>query len=353
MNNNITNTKERSESDFSFEGVQVNLLENRIKDTIRFKDKMQEIGLFPLKPWEISIFQINMGRMCNQTCKHCHVDAGPNRKEIMTQETMLECIEAIGNGPFKTIDLTGGAPEYNPDFRWFIEKIRDRFPDIEIIVRSNLTIINESEQYFDLPDFYPKHKLTIISSLPCYTEENVDNQRGRGVFERSIAALKKLNKVGYGQKDSDLKLHLVYNPGGDALPGGQVQLEADYKKELWNDHQIVFNQLYTITNMPINRFLKFLIREGKYEEYMQKLIDSFNPSAAMTVMCRDTMSIDWRGYIYDCDFNQMLELNMNHGAPNHIRDFDASLIESRRIVTGQHCFGCTAGAGSSCGGATA
>jgi len=351
MANSITTTLEKSEMDFSFEGVQVNILENRIKETTRFKDKMQEIGLHPLKPWEISIFKINMGRMCNQTCKHCHVDAGPNRTEIMIRETMLECIEAIGNGPFATIDLTGGAPEYNPDFRWFIEKIRDRFPDIEIIVRSNLTIINESEQYFDLPDFYAKHNLTIISSLPCYTEENVDNQRGRGVFERSIAALKKLNKVGYGQKDSDLKLHLVYNPGGDALPGGQVQLEADYKKELWNDHKIVFNQLYTITNMPINRFLKFLIREGKYEEYMQKLIDSFNPSAAMTVMCRDTLSIDWRGYIYDCDFNQQLDLLVEKSASQHIKDFDFKKLSERDIVTGQHCFGCTAGEGSSCQGA--
>ena len=351
MNNNITTTKERSETDFSLEGVQVNILENKIKETTRFKDKMQEIGLFPLKPWEINIFQINIGRMCNQTCKHCHVDAGPNRKEIMTRETMLECHEAIGNGPFKTIDLTGGAPEYNPDFRWFIKKIRERFTDIEIIVRSNLTIINESEQYFDLPEFYAKHNLTIISSLPCYTEENVDSQRGRGVFERSIAALKKLNKVGYGQKGSGLKLHLVYNPGGDALPGGQAQLEADYKKKLWNNHQIVFNQLYTITNMPINRFLKFLIREGKYEEYMQKLIDSFNPSAAMTVMCRDTMSIDWRGYIYDCDFNQQLDLLVEKSASQHIKAFDFKKLSKREIIVGQHCFGCTAGEGSSCQGA--
>ena len=351
MSRDIYPTLKKSGHELAVPDYQISILENRDQESIRFKDKMKDIGLYPLKPWEISIFQINIGKMCNQTCTHCHVDAGPDREEIMTRDTMMECIHAIQKGPFKTIDLTGGAPEYNPNFRWFITEIRKYFPDIEVIVRSNLTIINESEQYFDLPEFFAKNKLTVISSLPCYTEENVDQQRGRGVYERSIAALKKLNAVGYGKEGSGLQLHLVYNPGGTAIPGSQVQLQADYKRELWNSHEIVFNNLYTITNMPINRFLNFLVREGRYEEYMHKLINSFNPSAAMTVMCRDTLSIDWLGNISDCDFNQQLDLFVENGAPSHIRDFDYKKLSDRNINLGQHCFGCTAGEGSSCQGA--
>lgn len=344
-------TLKKSGHDFGMATVQVSILENRLKENIRFSEKLNEIGLYPLKPWEISIFQINIGKMCNQTCTHCHVDAGPDRDEIMTRETMQECIEAIKSGPFNTVDLTGGAPEYNPNFRWFVERLRDEFPEIEIIVRSNLTIINEGEEYFDLPEFFAKHKLTVISSLPCYTQDNVDKQRGRGVYDRSIDALKKLNKVGYGKDNSDLKIHLVYNPLGDSLPGSQQGLEKDYKKELWKDHKIVFNQLYTITNIPINRYLNFLVAKGLYEDYMQKLIDSFNPSAAMSVMCRDTISIDWEGFIYDCDFNQQLEMKVEKSSPQHIRDFDYRKLSSRNIELGQHCFGCTAGEGSSCQGA--
>jgi radical SAM/Cys-rich protein len=344
-------TLKKSGHDFGMATVQVSILENRLKENARFKDKLKEIGLYPLKPWEISIFQINIGKMCNQTCSHCHVDAGPDREEIMTQETMEQCIAAIKSGPFTTVDLTGGAPEYNPNFEWFIERLRAEFPEIEIIVRSNLTVINESEKYFGLPEFFAKHKLTVISSLPCYTQDNVDQQRGRGVYERSIDALKKLNAVGYGKQGSGLPIHLVYNPGGDALPGSQMQLEKDYKRELWENSKIVFNNLYTITNMPINRYLNFLISKGKYEEYMDKLISNFNPSAAMTVMCRDTISVDWEGFIYDCDFNQQLEMKVEASSPQHIRDFDFEKLSSRSIELGQHCFGCTAGEGSSCQGA--
>jgi len=351
MSRDIFPTLKKSGHEFSVSDFQVNIFENRIKESVKFKDKLKEIGLFPLKPWEITIFQINIGKMCNQTCNHCHVDAGPDREEIMTKETMEQCIQSIKLGPFKTVDLTGGAPEKNPNFRGFVERLRDEFPDIEIIVRSNLTIINESEQYLDLPEFFAKHKLTIISSLPCYTEDNVDQQRGRGVYERSIDSLHKLNAVGYGKPDSGLKIHLVYNPGGFNLPGSQTGLQSDYKRELKENHNIVFNNLYTITNMPINRFLNFLVIKGKYEEYMQKLIDSFNPSTAMTVMCRDTISIDWQGYIYDCDFNQQLDLTVDDSAPQHIKDFDYKQISERSIVLGQHCFGCTAGEGSSCQGA--
>lgn len=350
MSRHIFPTLKKSGHELGVAEYQISILENRLKESVRFKDKLKEIGLFPLKPWEISIFQINLGKMCNQTCSHCHVDAGPDRDEIMTRETMEECLIALQMGTFTTVDLTGGAPENNPHFKWFVEKIRDQYPNIEIIVRSNLTIINESEKYFDLPEFFAKYKLTVISSLPCYTEENVDRQRGRGVFNRSIDALKKLNNVGYG-KTQDLKLHLVYNPLGDALPGSQIQLQADYKREMKTQHGIVFNNLYTITNMPINRYLNFLIMQGKYEEYMQKLIAGFNPSAAMTVMCRDTISIDWQGYIYDCDFNQQLDLKVEGNASQHISQFDFKKLSSREIVTGQHCFGCTAGEGSSCQGA--
>ena len=351
MSKDIYPTLKRSGHDFAVSDFQVSILENRLKESVRFKDKLKEIGLFPLKPWEITIFQINVGKMCNQTCSHCHVDAGPDRDEIMTRETMLQCLNAISNGPFKTVDLTGGAPEKNPNFRWFIEKIREQYPDIEIIVRSNLTILNESEEYLDLPQFFAKHRLTVISSLPCYTQDNVDQQRGRGVYERSIAALKELNKVGYGKDESGLLLHLVYNPLGTALPGPQMGLQEDYKRELWDSHKIVFNNLYTITNIPINRFLNFLVIKGEFEAYMQKLIDSFNPSAAMTVMCRDTISIGWDGYIYDCDFNQQLDLTVEESAPQHIKDFDFKKISDREIVLGQHCYGCTAGEGSSCQGA--
>ena len=351
MSKDIYPTLKKSGHEFAVSDLQISILENRLKDSVRFKDKLKEIGMFPLKPWEISIFQINVGKMCNQTCSHCHVDAGPDREEIMTQETMLQCIAAIRQGPFTTIDLTGGAPEKNPDFRWFIELLRNEFPDLEIIVRSNLTIINESEEYFDLPEFFAKHKLTVISSLPCYTQDNVDQQRGRGVYERSIAALKKLNEAGYGKENSKLKLHLVYNPGGTSLPGSQTGLQNDYKSELWDRHNIVFNNLYTITNIPINRFLNFLVIKGKYEKYMQTLIDNFNPSTAMTVMCRDTISIGWDGFIYDCDFNQQLDLTVEETAPQHIKDFDYKRISDREIVLGQHCYGCTAGEGSSCQGA--
>jgi radical SAM/Cys-rich protein len=269
----------------------------------------------------------------------------------MTQDTMHLVLEVLRKGAFSTIDLTGGAPEKNPNFRWFVDGIRNEFQDIEIIVRSNLTILNESEEYLDLPEFFASNKLTVVSSLPCYSEQNVDRQRGRGVYERSIDSLKRLNGVGYGMENSDLNIHLVYNPGGSSLPGSQRELEEDYKLELKKRHNVVFNRLFTITNMPINRFLNFLIRRGEYEEYMQKLIDNFNPSAAMTVMCRDTLSIDWRGYVYDCDFNQQLELGVQRGIPNHIREIDLQKLMNREITLGQHCFGCTAGEGSSCQGA--
>jgi radical SAM/Cys-rich protein len=315
-----------------------------------FDEKYELVGEGPLTARNIEILQVNVGKMCNQVCKHCHVDAGPDRKEIMTTETMQHCLDALAQTDIPTVDLTGGAPEMNPNFKWFVTEIKKLAR--HVIVRSNLTIL-ESNGFEDYAGFMANNKTEIISSLPYYRKSFTDKQRGEGVFVKSIKAIKKLNALGYGKEDSGLIIGLVYNPVGAYLPPSQSELEQDYKRELKNNFDIEFNNLYTITNMPISRFLDYLIQSGNYESYMQKLVDSFNPVAAANVMCKFTLSVGWDGQLYDCDFNQMLELNMDHGAPKNIKDFDSSLIENRRIVTGQHCYGCTAGAGSSCGGATA
>ncbi|MFB3057589.1 MAG: arsenosugar biosynthesis radical SAM (seleno)protein ArsS [Ignavibacteriaceae bacterium] len=316
----------------------------------RFDEKFELVGEGRLKATEIEIFQLNLGKMCNQVCKHCHVDAGPDRKEIMTKETMQDCLDILNAPDIPTVDLTGGAPEMNPNFKWFVDEVKKL--DRHVIVRSNLTIL-ESNGFEDYAEFMANHKVEIVSSLPYYKKSFTDKQRGDGVFDKSIAAMKKLNALDYGKEDPELKFHLVYNPVGAYLPPSQAELEQDYKRELKNNFDIDFNNLYTITNMPISRFLDYLIQSGNYDSYMQKLVDSFNPVAASNVMCRFTISVGWDGQLYDCDFNQMLELNMDHGAPNHIKNFNLSSIQNRQIVTGQHCYGCTAGAGSSCGGATA
>ncbi len=315
-----------------------------------FDEKFEMVGEGQLHASNIEIMQVNVGKMCNQVCKHCHVDAGPDRKEIMTKETMQLCIDVLKQSEIPTVDLTGGAPELNPSFKWFVDEIKKL--DRHVIVRSNLTILEESG-FHDFSEFMANHKVEIVSSLPFYKKTFTDKQRGDGVFDKSISAIKKLNAFGYGQEGTGLIFNLVYNPVGAFLPPSQEGLENDYKRELLNNHGIVFNSLYTITNMPISRFLDYLIQSGNYESYMQKLVDSFNPIAATNVMCKFTISVGWDGQLFDCDFNQMLEMNMDHGAPNHIKDFDIKKIENRRIVTAQHCYGCTAGAGSSCGGATA
>lgn len=315
-----------------------------------FSSRLGDIGLYPLKPTQIEIFQVNLGKMCNQVCKHCHVDAGPDRKEIMTRETMQLCLDALDSSNIQTVDLTGGAPEMNPNFRWFVEELGKRGK--HIIVRCNLTIILANPQYHDLPEFYKKHNVEVVSSLPHFSARRTDSQRGDGVFEKSIKALQMLNATGYGKENSNLKLNLVFNPSGAFLPGDQKQLENDFKRRLKNDHNIEFNELYAITNLPISRFLDYLVNTGNYEEYMQKLVDAFNPSAADGVMCRNTISIGWDGYLYDCDFNQMLDLKLQNGAPRHIAEFEAGKLESRDIILNNHCYGCTAGAGSSCGGST-
>lgn len=316
----------------------------------RFVDKLQEINLFPLKPTGIEIFQMNVGYMCNMTCKHCHVDAGPDRTEIMTKETFKHCLNALKHSDVQTVDLTGGAPEMNPHFRWFVEEASTL--NKNIIVRSNLTILTTAPKYRSLPEFFAKHEVEVTCSLPFYNKSRTDRQRGEGTYDKSVKALKKLNEVGYGKKDSDLELNLVYNPVGAYLPGGQESMEQDYKRQLKRKHDITFNNLYTITNLPISRFLHFLLESGNLEEYMKRLITAFNPAAAEGVMCRDTVSIGWDGTMYDCDFNQMLEMPVEESAPQHISEWNESILNDRDIRVNQHCFGCTAGAGSSCGGTT-
>lgn len=315
-----------------------------------FGDKLSETGMFPLKPTKIEIFQINLGKMCNQVCTHCHVDAGPDRKEIMTKETMLECLEAIDKSNCSTVDLTGGAPEMNPNFRWFVEELSKKGKTI--IVRCNLTIIVANKKYNDLPEFFKKHNVEVVSSLPCYTESNTDTQRGDGVFSQSIRALQMLNKVGYGQVDSGLTLNLVFNPGGASLPPSQQSLENDYKKELKEKFDIDFNSLFAITNLPISRFLEFLVASKRYDEYMNLMVDAYNADAAKNVMCRNTISVSWDGYLYDCDFNQILELKVA-AKGQHLSEFNSEELENRNIIVNNHCYGCTAGAGSSCGGTIA
>jgi len=317
-----------------------------------FKKSIEPLEEYPLKPTGIEIFQVNVGYMCNQVCKHCHVDAGPDRKEIMTRETMQQCLDIIEKTKVHTLDLTGGAPEMNPDFRWFVEEA-NKIGVEEIIVRSNLTIILANPKYHDLPEFFKKNKVRVVSSLPFYQPEKTDRQRGEGVFAKSIEALKMLNAVGYGKEGSGLNLDLVYNPSGAFLPGDQAALENDFKKELKKNHDIEFNSLFTITNLPIARFLEFLVRTENYEDYMEKLIHAFNPAAVKGVMCRNTISIDYDGHMYDCDFNQMLDLKVDKKAGQHINDFDMEKLENREIIINQHCYGCTAGAGSSCQGTVA
>lgn len=319
-----------------------------------FQVHLEKIGLFPLQPTTLEIFQINLGKMCNQVCKHCHVDAGPDRKEIMTRETMELCLEVIRRElSINCVDLTGGAPEMNPDFRWFVEAIREIRPEVKIIVRCNLTIILANPRFNDLPEFFKKNKIEVVSSLPYFTALKTDSQRGEGVFDKSIEALKLLNQAGYGQKDSELILNLVYNPSGAFLPGSQAELEAEFKKKLWDRFGVQFNSLFTITNLPISRFLEYLLRSDNYENYMEKLLSAFNPIAAFEVMCRNTISVGWDGYLYDCDFNQMLDLKVAASDSIHLSEWNSELLSKRSIVVNNHCFGCTAGAGSSCGGATA
>ena len=314
-----------------------------------FARALAESGLAPLTATGITVFQINVGKLCNQTCGHCHVDAGPDRREIMTREIAELCVEALRGSAIPTVDITGGAPELNPNFRWLVEQSRSL--GRHVIDRCNLSVLLLPSQA-GLAEFLADHGVEIVASLPYYLEQQTDAQRGAGVFGRSVDALRKLNALGYGREGSSLRLTLVYNPVGAFLPPAQRAIEADFKRELARRHGIVFNSLYTITNMPISRFLDFLLRSGNYERYMDKLVQAYNPTAAAGVMCRYTLSVGWDGTLYDCDFNQMLEMPVAFGAPRHIRDFSAGRLHRRQITVGQHCYGCTAGSGSSCGGVT-
>ncbi|WP_100614181.1 arsenosugar biosynthesis radical SAM (seleno)protein ArsS [Confluentibacter citreus] len=333
---------------------QLEILSNGIfksGDLPTFKDKISETNQFPLKAKKLEILQINVGYMCNQVCEHCHVDAGPDRKEIMTRDTMQHILEIINQTGAHTLDLTGGAPEMNPNFRWFVEEA-SKVGIKDFIVRSNLTIITSNKKHHDLPEFFKKHNIHIVSSMPHWTKGKTDKQRGNGVFDASITALKMLNAIGYGMPDSNLRLDLVYNPTGAFLPGNQSSLEKDFKKALNADFNIQFNNLFAITNLPISRFLDYLIASDNYEDYMYALVEAYNPAAVAKVMCTNTLSVSWDGYLYDCDFNQMLSLPINSKA-KHISEYNEDLLIGRDIVISQHCYGCTAGAGSSCQGSVA
>jgi radical SAM/Cys-rich protein len=340
-----------SHNSLSDSGEQVNILEQENNEEVVFPSFDQELkrtNKFPLIPVSIETLQVNVGKVCNQTCKHCHVDAAPDRKESMSRETFEQCLDVVVNNHIPVVDITGGAPEINPHFRWFVEELTKN--KVHVISRCNLTIINSNKKYHDLPEFYAKNNVEVVSSLPYFTSMRTDSQRGKGVFDSSIKALKKLNDVGYGKNDSGLVLDLVYNPAGAFLPADQHTLEQQFKSELIARYEIEFNTLYCITNLPISRFLEYLLRTENYQLYMDKLISSFNPLAVDNVMCRSMISVGWDGKLYDCDFNQMLDLEVSIPGSTHISNFNPSQLMKRKIVTGRHCFGCTAGAGSSCGG---
>ena len=295
----------------------------------------------------LKTIQVNLGYKCNQSCLHCHVNAGPKRKEMMNKKTIDNVIDFVIDNNIETVDLTGGAPEINKYFRYLIKKLRQH--GIRIIDRCNLTILNEDGMK-DLPSFFVKHKIVIIASLPCYIKKNVDSQRGKGVFDESINILRLLNNLGYGVK-KDLILNLVYNPQGPVLPPSQIKLEKEYRSYLRESFDIEFNNLFTITNMPINRFGSMLVSQDKFNSYMNLLKSSFSEKAKENVMCRELISIDYNGNVFDCDFNQMLKMSLS-GKETHITKITKKYLHNREILTGDHCYGCTAGSGSSCGGAT-
>jgi radical SAM/Cys-rich protein len=316
-----------------------------------FEHKLREHDLGELRARSVDTLQVNLGKLCNQACRHCHVDAGPHqtRADVNMDTEIADAVIAIlERGAIRTLDLTGGAPELNPSFRRLVAVAREH--GIHVMDRCNLSVLFQPGQE-DLADFLARHQVEVVASLPFYKQDRTDRQRGAGVFDVSIEGLKLLNRHGYGQEDGRLTLNLVCNPVGAYLPGDQAQLEAEYRRELLAHFGIRFNSLYCITNMPINRFKDWLSRSGNLESYMEALRNAFNPVAAGNLMCRDLISVAPDGTIHDCDFNQMLSLTVDSGAPTNIRDFDLAALRSRRVQTGDHCLGCSAGAGSSCGGA--
>lgn len=320
-----------------------------VRVPLGFDEKLAQHGR-ALRAATVQTLQVNVGKRCNQACKHCHVDASPIRTEMMTPETAALVIAKLREFKIATLDITGGAPELNPSFRYLVTEAKAA--GAHVIVRHNLTVMFEPE-LDDLPAFFRAHQVEVVSSLPYFLEQQTDAQRGNGVFAKSIEALRRLNAVGYGIAGSGLVLNLVYNPVGAFLPPPQAAIESDFKRELQARYDVTFNSLFTITNMPIKRYLDYLRRSGNEERYMRKLVEAFNPATVEALMCRTLVSVDWTGQLYDCDFNQMLELGVEETSPQHLRDFALTRLNERRIATGPHCFGCTAGAGSSCGGAVA
>lgn len=314
-----------------------------------FEEAVAASGHAPLRAAAVSVLQMNVGRRCNQACRHCHVDAGPDRTEVMPPAVIDACLDFAGRGAIRTLDITGGAPELHPSFREIVRRGRDA--GCHVMDRCNLTI-TRLPNYADLPEFLAAHGVEVVASLPSFAARQTDAQRGEGVFEDSIAALRHFNALGYGVEGSGLLLTLVTNPVGAFLPGPQRALEADWRRELQRRHGIVFNRLFTITNMPISRYLQFLLESGNLQGYMDRLVNAFNPATVEGLMCRFTLSVAWDGRLYDCDFNQMIDLGTTVGVPATIFEAADGFLDGRRIAVGPHCFGCTAGGGSSCGGAT-
>jgi radical SAM/Cys-rich protein len=314
-----------------------------------FEEAAAEAGYSPLRTTAIGVLQMNVGRRCNQACRHCHVDAGPDRTEVMLPAVVDACLRFLEASDIPTLDITGGAPELHPLFRDIVR--RARAAGRHVMDRCNLTI-TQLPRYADLPEFLAEHRVEVLASLPSFAARQTDAQRGDGVFEASIAALRRFNQLGYGMDGSGLLLHLVTNPTGAFLPARQAALEMDWRRELQRRYGVTFSRLYTITNMPISRYLQFLVDSGNLHGYMDRLVTAFNPAAVEGLMCRFTLSVGWDGRLYDCDFNQMLDLGTASDAPQTIFGATPAALAARRIVVGPHCFGCTAGAGSSCCGTT-
>ena len=314
-----------------------------------FESALGSSGLFPLRPTTLDILQVNVGRRCNQTCKHCHVDAGPDRSEVMPRDVMEAVLAFLALNRVARLDITGGAPELHPDFRELV--VRGAAAGAHVMHRCNLTAIL-LPNYSDIPALLAAHKVEVIASLPYFQARETDAQRGEGVFDESIEGLRRLNALGYG-RGGGLELNLVANPVGTFLPGDQASLETMWKRELKRRFDVDFDHLFTITNMPISRFLEFHDERGRTADYMTRLANAYNPVAAASVMCRNTLSVGYDGQLYDCDFNQMLEMPLAVGAPRTIFEASLAALQAREIAVGPHCFGCTAGAGSSCGGAVA
>jgi radical SAM/Cys-rich protein len=315
--------------------------------TDSFIDRLKACGVYPLRAETVEILQLNITRRCNLSCKHCHVQAGPLRTEMMSREILAHCVHAAGHAGVTTIDITGGAPELHPDIEWLVQAMAGLGK--RLIVRSNLVVLLEPA-HWHLMEFFAANKVELVGSLPDYRAERADRQRGVGTFKRTIEAIRELNQIGYGRSDSILKLDLVHNPAGAYLPGSQTSLELEYRRILRHEFGVSFNTLFSLVNCPIGRYLDYLTASGNLTDYLRTLQCAFNAQTVAKVMCRRTLSVGWDGHLYDCDFNQVLDLMVNSGAPIHIKDFEISRLANREIVVRKHCFACTAGAGSSCQG---